>query len=59
MEQVLDILEDWLIGRGWGYQRIDGAIGPHSVTALPAPPLMLVKATSFEVMQTVLTTWSS
>jgi hypothetical protein len=25
--QVLDILEDWLIGRGWGYQRIDGGIG--------------------------------
>ncbi len=23
---VLNILEDWLTGRGWGYQRIDGGI---------------------------------
>ena len=25
--QVLDILEDWLAGRDWGYQRIDGSVG--------------------------------
>ena len=23
---VLDVLEDWLNGRGWGYQRIDGSV---------------------------------
>ncbi|KAK9805875.1 hypothetical protein WJX73_000130 [Symbiochloris irregularis] len=24
---VLDLLEDWLLGRNWGYQRIDGSVG--------------------------------
>ena len=24
---MLDILEDWLLGRRWGYQRIDGEVG--------------------------------
>ena len=24
--RTLDILEDWLSGRNWGYQRIDGSI---------------------------------
>ena len=27
---VLNILEDWLIGRGWGFQRIDGAVSKLS-----------------------------
>lgn len=25
--RVLDVLEDWLEGRGWGYCRIDGNVG--------------------------------
>ena len=28
--QVLDILEDWLVGRGVGYLRIDGSVGAQS-----------------------------
>ncbi len=24
---VLDVLEDWLVGRGWGFCRIDGNVG--------------------------------
>ena len=27
MAQVLNILEEWLLGRGWGYERIDGSVG--------------------------------
>jgi SNF2 family DNA or RNA helicase len=22
--RTLDILEDWVVGRGWGFERIDG-----------------------------------
>lgn len=36
--QVLDILEDWLQGRHWGYQRIDGSVG-----ALPAHPQSCIR----------------
>jgi SNF2 family DNA or RNA helicase len=25
--RTLDVLEDWVTGRGWGYERIDGAWG--------------------------------
>ena len=31
---VLNILEDWLVGRGWGYQRIDGAVSKLPATQL-------------------------
>jgi SNF2 family DNA or RNA helicase len=24
--RTLDVLEDWVAGRGWGYERIDGAL---------------------------------
>ena len=47
--QVLDILEDWLLGRGWGYQRIDGGIGSpgrHAPLALTALVPLLPLATS-------------
>ena len=27
---LLDVLEDWLIGRGWGFQRIDGDVGERA-----------------------------
>lgn len=29
---VLDVLEDWLQGRGWGYVRLDGAVGLSSLS---------------------------
>jgi SNF2 family DNA or RNA helicase len=25
--RTLDVLEDWVTGRGWGYERIDGGCG--------------------------------
>lgn len=28
---VLNVLEDWLIGRKWGYQRIDGLVGKNMI----------------------------
>ncbi len=28
--RTLDVLEDWLVGRGWGYARIDGAFSRHT-----------------------------
>ena len=44
--QVLDILEDWLTGRRWGFQRIDGTVGAplprlvqtHSLTSVSVCP---------------------
>ena len=41
---MLDILEDWLVGRGWGYQRIDGGVGSYFLQSQPAlVPLILHK----------------
>lgn len=32
--RVLDVLEDWLEGRGWGYCRIDGNVGAWRCCAI-------------------------
>ena len=32
---VLNILEDWLVGKGWGYQRIDGAVSKFAAARVP------------------------
>ncbi len=30
---VLDILEDWLAGRGWAYFRLDGDVGARCLVS--------------------------
>lgn len=32
---VLDILEDWLAGRGWPYFRLDGDVGVCPASCMP------------------------
>ena len=39
---MLDLLEDWLIGRDWGYQRIDGSVG-ITVPKVPDGNYMIVR----------------
>ena len=39
---VLDILEDWLDHRGWGFQRIDGDVSKAQTHTRPLPLTSLV-----------------
>ena len=42
---MLNIMEDWLQWRGWGYQRIDGSVGKHNSSSV-APDACFLSASS-------------
>jgi hypothetical protein len=56
--RTLDILEDWLAGRGWGYERIDGEQRAEPVLGQPSAWAQVVKKQSADFALGQPSTWA-